>query len=278
MIMDKIRERAIEASPLCVGIDLRESHIPSELKNLPLAEQFISYAKEIIEASKAYASCYKVQIACYEGYGLQGLFAYKAILDEIKKSGHYVIADIKRGDIGSTGEMYALGHFTGDFEADVVTLNPYMGYDAISAFAQYAGRGKGAFILAKTSNPSSRDFQDLLVKGKPLYQNVLSKISTWNSDIKETGSEFGAFGAVIGVNEASSIKELKEATKDTFLLIPGYGAQGAKIEDIREIVKDNKNGVINVSRGITANVDGDFRRVLEQRSAALAKELRECFR
>ena len=278
MIMDKIRQRAIETSPLCVGLDIRESHVPSELKGLPLTQQFVEYAKEIIEASKDYAACYKVQIACYESYGIEGMIAYKEILNLIKGAGHYTIADIKRGDIGSTGEMYAKGHFTGDFEADIVTLSPYMGFDAISAFAEYADKGKGVFILGKTSNPSSRDFQDLMVDGEPLYQRVLEKIHQWNQDVKTDSSDFGAFGAVVGVNNADHRDILKGSTKNTFLLIPGYGAQGAKIEDIAQLVRDNKNGIVNVSRGITANIEGDFRKVLAERSATLAKELRECFK
>ena len=282
MIMDKIRQRALEVSPLCVGIDLRESHIPQEMKELPVGEQFVAYAKEVIAASKDYAACYKVQIACYETYGIEGLMAYKQILDAIKVTGHYVIADIKRGDIGSTGEQYAKGHFTGDFEADVVTLNPYMGYDAISAFAAYAGQGKGAFILGKTSNPSGRDFQDLVVKtsqgDQSLYQTVLGKIQDWNQASKGDHSAFGALGAVVGVNEADNMDQLKAATKDTFLLIPGYGAQGAKLEDIRALIQDHQNGVVNVSRGLTANIESDYRRVLAERSSTLAKELSTCFK
>lgn len=278
MIMDKIRERAIEASPLCVGLDLRESHVPEELKGMPITEQFVAYAKEIIEASKDYASCYKVQIACYESYGIEGMIAYKEILQLIKKADHYVIADIKRGDIGSTGEMYAKGHFTGDFEADVVTLSPYMGFDAISAFVDYVDKGKGAFILGKTSNPSSRDFQDLVIDGEPLYQRVLEKVDSWNKKVRRENSNFGAFGAVVGVNNADHLEILKKSTKESFLLIPGYGAQGAKIEDISELVRENKNGVINVSRGITANIEGDFRKQLLERSSRLAKELKECFK
>ena len=130
MIMDILRSRAIENSPLCIGIDLRENHIPKELKSLSIYDQYIEYTKEIIEASKNFAACYKVQIACYESLGIKGLKIYKGILDEIRKSGHIAIADVKRGDIGSTAEMYAKGHFSGDFEADIITVNPYMGFDS----------------------------------------------------------------------------------------------------------------------------------------------------
>lgn len=277
MIMNELRHRAMQMSPLCVGIDLRESHIPKELSNLPIGEQFTQYAREIIEASKDYAACYKVQIACYECYGIEGLIAYKNILQMIRKFGHIAIADIKRGDIGSTAEMYAKGHFTGDFEADIVTLNAYMGEDAVSPYSDYMKENKGAFILGKTSNAGSRDFQDLKVGEKFLYERVIEKISGWNKAIEDYEG-FGGFGAVVGVNNADDIKLLKEITSDLFLLIPGYGAQGAKIEDISALVRENKNGVINVSRGYTANIAGDFRKVLKERAVTLAGELRQCFK
>ena len=278
MIMDELRKRAVEVSPLCVGIDLRDSHIPTELKDLPLQEQFVQYAKEIVDASRDYASCYKVQIACYECYGLEGLFAYKRILEIIRRSGQIAIADIKRGDIGSTAEMYAQGHFEGDFEADILTLNPYMGHDAVSPYAKYIEeKNKGAFILGKTSNEGSRDFQDLSVGERKLYGAVLDKIESWNKALR--GYEgFGGYGAVVGVNHASDLRALCALTQNLFLLIPGYGAQGAKIEDIAMLIREHKNGVVNVSRGFTANVSGDFRRVLRERAATLAGELRECFR
>lgn len=277
MIMNELRHRAMQISPLCVGIDLRESHIPKELSDLPIGEQFAQYAREIIEASKDYAACYKVQIACYECYGIEGLLAYKDILQMIRESGHIAIADIKRGDIGSTAEMYAKGHFTGDFEADIVTLNAYMGEDAVSPYADYVKKNKGAFILGKTSNAGSRDFQDLKVGEKYLYERVIEKIGGWNKAI-ENYEGFGGFGAVVGVNNADDIKLLKEITSDLFLLIPGYGVQGAKIEDISALVRENKNGVINVSRGYTANITGDFRKVLRERVVTLAGELRQCFK
>lgn len=278
MIMNELRRRAIEVSPLCVGIDLREDHVPQELKNLPIGERFVEYAKEIIAASKEYAACYKMQIACYEGYGLEGLLAYKKILEMVRASGHIAIADIKRGDIGSTAEMYAKGHFEGDFEADILTLNAYMGHDAISPYAKYIStKNKGAFILGKTSNPSSRDFQDLKVVDEYLYQQVIRKIVDWNKEL-EGYEGFGGYGVVVGVNNADDIPLLRAAASELFMLIPGYGAQGAKIEDIASLVRERKNGVINVSRGLTAKIEGDFRKVLKERSQTLAGELKECFR
>ncbi|MGL5257844.1 MAG: orotidine-5'-phosphate decarboxylase [Proteocatella sp.] len=282
MIMQELRRRAIEVSPLCVGIDLRPEHVPAEIRNSTesIGEQYVSYAKEIIEASKAYASCYKVQIACYESEGLLGLKAYSEILKMIRQSGHIAIADIKRGDIGDTAKMYAKAHFEGDFEADILTLSAYMGEDAIKPYEKYMkDKNKGAFILAKTSNSGSRDFQDLIIKDSPLYAHMLDKIYQWGKEADNT-SDFAPFGAVVGVNNLNELDIIKEKTKGIFLLIPGYGAQGAKIEDIAHIVRENKNGVINVSRGYTANIsdDLDFRKELLKRAQDLAKELRECFK
>lgn len=281
MIMQELRKRAIEQSPLCVGIDLRPDHLPKEITTSieGLGNQYVEYAKEIIAASKDYAACYKVQIACYESEGISGLKAYSEILKEIRKNDHIAIADIKRGDIDSTAAMYAKGHFEGDFEADIVTLNPYMGEDAIHPYNNYIKeKNKGAFILAKTSNPGSKNFQDLEVDNNPLYTKVLGKIKLWGEEL-EMG-EFSGYGAVIGVNNAKELKVLKANSKGIFLLIPGYGAQGAKIEDIRFLVNEEKNGVVNVSRGYTAGIsqEADFRKVLSHRAETLAKELKECFR
>lgn len=281
MIMQELRNRAIDQSPLCVGIDLRPDHLPQEIVSgvEGLGNQYVEYAKEIILASKDYASCYKVQIACYESEGLNGLKAYSEILKEIRRSGHIAIADIKRGDIDSTAAMYAKGHFEGDFEADIVTLNPYMGEDAIHPYDKYIKEhNKGAFILGKTSNKGSKNFQDLDVDGNPFYTKVLDKISTWGKEL-EMG-DFPGYGAVIGVNNANELKILKESSKGIFLLIPGYGAQGAKIEDIKYLINEEKNGVVNVSRGYTAGIsqDADFRKILAQRAQELAKELNKCFK
>lgn len=278
MIMDSLRERAISNSPLCVGIDLREDHIPTELKNLTLEEQYIEYSKEIVSASKDYASCYKVQIACYESLGLLGFKIYKSILDIIKSSGNLVIADIKRGDIGSTAEMYAKAHFSGDFESDIITVNPYMGYDTIEPYFEYIkNNNKGLFILGKTSNKGSQDFQDLkFLDDKFLYEKVLNSIESW--DLFKSKESFGSLGAVVGVNNANQLEHIKNITQNTFLLIPGYGAQGAKLEDIKLLIHKNKNGVINISRGFTANIGNDFRKELKERSLKFAKELNECFK
>ncbi len=280
MIMDKIKERAISRSPFCVGIDLRMDHVPTELQNslTKTSDKLVAYAKEAIDASKEYAACYKVQIACYEAEGLEGMIAYQRIVSYIRSLGEIVIADVKRGDIGSTAGLYAKAHLSGDFEADVVTLSPYMGKDAISPYFEFFSKEKGAFVLAKTSNEGSKDFQDLIIDGQPLYMSVLQKLKYWSREISGD-YKFSPLGAVVGVNELKDIESLKENSKDTYLLIPGYGAQGADLQDIRALIHENKNGVINVSRGYTAGIkESDFRKVLSQRAQQLAKELSECIK
>ncbi len=281
MTMKELKKRAIEKSPLCVGIDLRENQIPLAISNgtFEVEEHFVAYAKAIVDNTKEYAACYKVQIACYEAYGLAGLRAYARILNYIRSQGEIVIADIKRGDIGSTAEMYAQGHFTGDFEADIVTLNAYMGKDAVSPYFSYFKQGKGAFILGKTSNPGSKDFQDLKVNQteQTLSQNVLDTIYQWGKEC-DTGSELPCMGAVVGVNNIADIHAMKSYTDKLFLLVPGYGAQGAKIEDIRTLIADRQNGVVNVSRGMTAGIveEKEFEQELRRRAQQFAKELLQC--
>lgn len=278
MIMEEVRRRAIEKSPFCAGLDLTPAHIPTDIKNKHqrLEDQYVAYAKLCIDASKDLVCCYKIQIACYEALGLEGLSAYSRIVKYIDEIGELSIGDIKRGDIGSTAAQYAKGHFSGDFEVDMVTLAPYMGEDSISPFYDYFKAGKGAFVLGKTSNPSGVDLQDLLMEdGKMLYTHTLKKIRQWGNELRKEG-EIAPIGAVIAVNQLKNKEELKELTKDMMLLIPGYGAQGASLDDIRSVT-DN-NAVINVSRGYiggladSTNLEADLR----NRALQLAKECRTC--
>ncbi len=277
MIMENLQERAINKSPLCVGLDLREEHIPLEISGgkLKVEQHFVEYAKEIVDLTIDKAACYKVQIACYEAFGIAGLKAYKEIVRYIRSRNELVIADIKRSDIGSTAKMYAKAHFSGDFEADIVTLNPFLGKDSLSPYFDYLKTGKGAFILAKTTNEGSQDFQDLRFGHGSLSKVVLDKIYEWSNDLGSF-DRFSNMGAVVGVNNLNSIKELKESTDKLFLLIPGYGAQGAKLEDIKYLMGDKMNGVVNVSRGLSAGLreEKQFRRIIKDRVERLSKELK----
>ena len=280
MIIDRLYEKVQENSPLCVGLDLRVSYIPDDIvgKYDNLDDRLFETAKMIIQATKDVAACYKVQIACYEALGLAGLRAYSRILSYLRENDEIVIADIKRGDIASTAEEYAKGHFTGDFQSDIVTLNPYMGLDAVSPYFPYfKDKEKGCFILVKTSNPSSCDFEEIQDKnGNPVYMNVLEKIKEWGGDFCGT-SGYSAIGAVVGVNHLSQIQMVRNSAKgEVFLLVPGFGAQGAKAEDIAMLIGSEMGGVVNVSRGIIAchvGREGNPADLISEKARTMAKEI-----
>ena len=178
MIIDKLYKEALQ-SPVCVGLDFRHQLLPEYLLQsaLSLEEKIFSYNRSIIEATKDITACYKLQIACYEALGLEGLRAYSRTVRYIRENDKIVIGDVKRGDIAITAEFYAKAHFSGDFEVDFVTMSPYLGKDSISPYYKYLETGeKGIFVLIHTSNESSRDFQELPVEGKPLYFKVAEKV------------------------------------------------------------------------------------------------------
>ena len=253
--IDALVKKAKENYGVCLGLDTTEAFLPDYLlnKDIPLAEKFYEFNKKIIEATYKDVACYKVQIACYEAIGIEGLIAYKKTLELIRKKGALVIADIKRGDISSTATQYAKGHFMGDFEADFITINAYMGLDAVSPYFEYIkNNSKGLFILVKTSNPNSKDIQDLVLGDKEkVYIKMGKKVDEWGKEFI-CNEGFSALGAVAGLTYPAEFKKLKEAMPNTFFLIPGYGAQGGKGEDIAEIFKDGICGVVNSSRGIIA--------------------------
>jgi len=224
------------------------------------------------------AACYKVQIAFYEAYGIRGLIAYQKTLSYIKQNEAIVIADIKRGDISSTAEQYAKGHFSGDFEADFLTINPYMGFDAIKPYLKYLDTGeKGLFILAKTSNPSSKDFQELVLDGKPLFIHITKKIEEWGEKYRGK-SGYSNIGSVVGLTYSDEFLMIKKNAKHTFFLIPGYGKQGGSGKDLAKIFDKNINAVINSSRGIIAAHRGidetkNFVKITRQKVLEMKKDI-----
>ena len=158
--MDKLYASVAANGPVCVGLDTEFSYLPADVVDYTktAGENVVEFNRRIIEATKASAGCYKVQIAYYESLGLDGMRAYAETLKMVRATGLPVIADIKRGDIAKTAEMYAKAHFTGDFEADIITLAPYMGLDSISPYLPYCKeQGKGLFVLCRTSNPGAKD-------------------------------------------------------------------------------------------------------------------------
>jgi orotidine-5'-phosphate decarboxylase len=236
-----------------VGLDTSAEYIPvrEREKAQSDAEAVLAFNKALIYATFNSVACYKVQIAYYEEMGTEGLRVYGETLKYIRNKGSLVIADIKRGDIADTARRYAKAHFSGDFEADFVTLNPYMGMDTLEPWlAEAHTRGKGAFVLMRTSNPGMRDFEYLeIAGGKRLYHAVGDKLSQLAS-MNTCGSGYGMFGAVIGCTERDEAAEIRQYYPNLFFLIPGYGAQGGGAQDAAILLREGNGGVVNASRSI----------------------------
>lgn len=257
--MQILQEMAVKNGPLCVGLDTDPSYLPLSVLSVfdNPAQAVLAYNKEIIksvERTKS-ACCFKVQIAYYEAMGLAGMEVYKKTLDYIKETGIPVISDIKRGDIAATAEAYAKAHFSGDFETDIITVNPYMGFDTLTPFAEYCATSKGSkgiFVLLRTSNPGMVDIeQQELKSGDLVLEKVGSELERLSSEWKKTYPEqtCSPIGAVVGCTEESDAKALRVAYPDIFFLIPGYGAQGGAAR-IAATLLLNAGGTVNSSRGI----------------------------
>ncbi len=251
-IIERLRQQVINRGPVCVGLDPREGLFPEYIQNSDwtITKKLFEFNKAIIDATYEEVACYKPQIACYEAFGLEGLMAYKETLKYIKKKGQISIGDIKRGDISSTGDMYAKAHFEGDFEVDIITVNPYMGEDAISPYYKYMKDGnKGLFALVRTSNQSSVDFQELKVEGEEVFIKGAKLVEKWGEQFREK-EEFSCIGGVVGLTFPEEFEKIKKAAPHTFFLIPGYGAQGGTGKDAARVLGKEMCGVINSSRGI----------------------------
>ncbi|MFZ7121972.1 MAG: orotidine-5'-phosphate decarboxylase [Eubacteriaceae bacterium] len=252
MIIDRLYKEAVEKSPICLGLDTQYKYLPDYLKEQSgeITDKIYEFNKTIIDNTRDIVACYKVQIAYYEALGIKGLEAYAKTLDYINKSNTISIADIKRGDISSTAEMYAQGHFQGDFEADIVTINAYMGEDAVSPYYKYIkNNNKGMFLLLRTSNPSAKETQDVLTDGKSYYMYIAKLIEKWGNEfIGESG--YSSIGAVVGLTYPKEFEMIQKILPSTFFLVPGYGAQGGKGEDIGKILRRSRCAVVNSSRGL----------------------------
>lgn len=252
LIIDKLYERVEERGVVCLGLDTDASYIPQHiLSGKSLDEAIFQFNKEIIDATLDVVACYKVQIAYYEALGLAGLIAYKNTLQYLREKDAIIIADIKRGDIAATASQYAKAHFTGDFEADFITLSPYMGMDSIEAYMPYMESGKkGVFVLVRTSNKGAEDFENLDIEGgKKLYNEVADKITEAGQTVKGRYG-YTAIGGVIGCTHVEEGKEIRNRYSNMFFLIPGYGAQGGTAKDVALYLKNGNGGVVNSSRGI----------------------------
>lgn len=253
MIIDKLYKNVNKKGHVCVGLDTALDYLPKNFlkKQNDIDEALFNYNKCIIDATYDVVACYKVQIAYYEAYGLKGLKAYKKTLEYIRSLNCIAIADIKRGDIAKTAEMYAKAHFKGDFESDFITLNPYMGMDSIEPYLPYVKENeKGLFVLVRTSNKGAKDIQYLEDSaGKKVYKTVGEKVQEIGSDfLGDCG--YSSIGGVMGCTHSEEGVELREKLDKMFFLIPGYGAQGGKAEDVALYLKEGNGGVVNSSRGI----------------------------
>lgn len=252
-VMDRLYESVSKKGIVCLGLDTSLDYIPEELKNgfHNIEDLLFEFNKKIIDATEDKVACFKVQIAYYEALGLSGLKAYSRTLKYLKEIGSITIADIKRGDIADTAKMYARAHFQGDFEADIITLSPYMGLDSIDPYVDYLkSKEKGVFVLVRTSNKGAEDIQYIEhTQGEKIYNTVGKKIQKLGEGlVGEKG--YSSIGAVIGCTHVEEAKQIREELNSTFFLIPGYGAQGGKAEDVALYLKEGNGGVVNSSRKI----------------------------
>jgi orotidine-5'-phosphate decarboxylase len=276
--MQILQELAAVNGPLCVGLDTDPSYLPEQLmKNFgSAAEAVLTYNKEIIRriASDKSACCCKVQIAYYEAMGIEGMKIYAETLRAVKEAGLVVISDIKRGDIANTADAYARAHFSGDFETDIITVNPYMGFDTLAPFTSWCTpqHGKGLFVLLRTSNPGMTDIeqQELRSGGR-----VLDTVGRELERISQTfapqyqGETCSPAGAVVGCTEESDARMIRDAYPDIFFLIPGYGAQGGAAR-ICATLLGRAGGTVNSSRGILCAWKKDAELETRRESGALS--------
>ena len=271
-MINKLTEKIKKLNaPVVVGLDPMLSYIPEHIQKKAFAEYgetlegaaeaIWQFNKEIIDKTCDLIPAVKPQIAMYEQFGIEGLKVFKKTVNYARSKELVVIGDIKRGDIGSTSSAYAAGHVgkvqVGSkcympFEEDFITVNPYFGTDGVKPFIDVCKEtGKGIFLLVKTSNPSSGEFQDRLIDGKPLYEIVGEKVAEWGN--AHMGNSYSYVGAVVGATYPEMGKILRKIMPKAYILIPGYGAQGGKAADLAPYFnEDGLGAIVNSSRGIIA--------------------------
>ena len=271
MIRQLIEKIQKTKAPVCVGLDPMLSYVPEHIQAAAFeqygetlegaAEAIWQFNREIVDHTFDLIPSVKPQIAMYEQFGIEGLKVYKRTVDYCKEKGLIVIGDAKRGDIGSTSAAYAVGHigsvqvgsktYSG-FDTDFLTVNPYLGTDGVKPFVDVcSSHDRGLFVLVKTSNHSSGEFQDRLIDGRPLYEWVAEKVVEWG-DASMDG-DYSNVGAVVGATYPEMSRILRNLMPRTYFLVPGYGAQGGTAEDLKHCFnKDGLGAIVNSSRGIIA--------------------------
>ena len=287
-LIERIRQTE---APIVVGLDPMLDYIPSAIRkeafetfgeSLQGAAQAVwMFNRGIVDAVADLVPAVKPQIAMYEQFGVPGLEVYRKTVEYCREKGLIVIGDVKRGDIGSTSAAYAAAHLgkirIGTkafplFDTDFATVNPWLGTDGVKPFLEVCKQeDKGIFILVKTSNPSSGEFQDRLVDGRPLYELVGEKVEEWGRDCMDPGCAYSNVGAVVGATYPEMGKRLREQMPHTFILVPGYGAQGGKGKDLKFFFdQEGLGAIINSSRGIIAAWKQDAYREFGEEQYALA--------
>ncbi len=301
MIIDRLIKKIIELeAPIVVGLDPRLEQIPGEIIEAAkktrvepveiAAEAYYLFGKGIVDAVCDLVPAVKPQIAFYEKLGVAGMAAYKRLCDYANQKGLIVIADAKRGDIGSTSAAYAdsflaqpevFGERYTPFYSDFLTVNPYLGSDCLNAFVENGDRyDKGVFVLVKTSNKSSGELQDLRVDGETIYQRVAQIVERLSAQrVGEYG--YSAIGSVVGATYPEQSVELRKTLKTSYFLVPGYGAQGATAADIMGCFDENGLGaIVNSSRGIIfayqrEQYDDDYQVAARQAVIAMQNDINE---
>ena len=271
MINQLIEKIQKTEAPIVVGLDPMLAYIPEHIQKKAFeaygetpegaAEAIWKYNQGLVDAICDLVPAVKPQIAMYEQFGLEGMKAFEKTVKYCKQKGLIVIGDIKRGDIGSTSAAYATGHlgkvqignsFFAGFDEDFATVNPYLGTDGVKPFMDVCRQEKkGIFVLVKTSNPSSGEFQDQKIGEQPLYEIVGRKVDEWGSQLM--GESYSYVGAVVGATYPEMGRVLRKIMPKAYILVPGYGAQGGKGKDLTAFFnEDGLGAIVNSSRGIIA--------------------------
>lgn len=271
MIKKLIQEITKKNAPIVVGLDPMLNYVPEHILKEAFdkhgetlegaAAAILEFNKGIVDAIYDLVPAVKPQIAMYEQFGIAGMAAFKDTVDYCKEKGLIVIGDAKRGDIGSTSAAYAVAHLGkvqvgsksySAFDEDFVTVNPYLGSDGVNPFIDVCKEeDKGIFILVKTSNPSSGEFQDKVFEGRPLYELVAEKVAEWGSECMD--GTYSNVGCVIGATYPEMGKVLRKIMPHAYILVPGYGAQGGTAKDLAAYFnEDGLGAIVNSSRGIIA--------------------------
>jgi orotidine-5'-phosphate decarboxylase len=283
---DRLAAAVRRHGPLCVGIDPRWESLPKSVRDgvsdRPPHERhaaaFEAFGRRVLELVRPHAGVVKPQAAFFEQAGPAGFAALQRLMAAAKGLGFVTILDAKRGDIASTAAAYADAAFGPVWDADALTINPYLGRDAVEPFLSAAkAAGRGVFVLVRTSNAGAGLFQDLVCDGKPVYRHVAAAVAGWNATtLGECG--LGDVGAVVGATHPAELRELRAAMPDVWLLVPGYGAQGGTAADVKAGYRaDGLGAVVNSSRGVTfpfAPDDPDWEAKITAAAAKAAAELR----